>query len=211
MAWSAAQITAVRGLVDDTSTSHQARAEVPQNERDSSRTVFQVLYYPIVPGSVYLTTGTTVRTQSGFTVDNTNGLLTFTAAPTGTENPWYVDYYWQWLTDTDFTTFLDQASYDIGYSPSDTVPSGLTNAFNLYAASHFYQRMAARYASRFNSTGGGQGQSVDVVTANYLNLAKEKKAEADAMKMAFYERHGQRSAPASVSVAPSIAPYTPVR
>jgi hypothetical protein len=211
MAWTSAQITAVRIKVDDTATSHQARAEIPQNERNSSCTVFQVLYYPIVASSVYLTTGTTIRTQTGFTVDATNGLLTFATAPTGSENPWYVDYYWQWMTDTDMSAFLDQASYDIGYSPTSTIPDGLTNAFTMFAAAHFYERMAAKYASRFNSSGGGQGQSVDVVTQNYKKLADNAISQAEKMKTAYYTRHGQREAPATATNAPTIMPYTPIR
>jgi hypothetical protein len=211
MSWTAAQIAAIRSLVDDTSTSHQGRAEIPQGQRDSSRRVFQVLYYPIVSGSVYLTTGTTIRTQTGFTVDLTNGLLTFTVAPVGTENPWECDYYWQYLADGEYSTFLDQASYDVGFSPTTTIPDGLINSFYLYAASHFYERMAARYASRFNSSGGGQGQSVDVVTGNFRKLSEDAKSKADFMKLEYYKRHGQREAPSISVVAPVIDPWTPMR
>ena len=223
MSWTAAQILTLRQLVNDDPTSKQARAEVPQNTRDNSRTVFQVLHYPIVVNgwantdldatktSVYLTTNTTVRTQTGFTVDPINGLLTFNTAPVGTESPWYVDYYWQWLTDTQHSAFLDLASYDTGFSPTTTITTGLTNAWYHYAKHHFFKTMAAKYAWRFNSSGGGQGQSVDVVTKNYKILADEAWQEAENMKTAFYTRHGARNAPALANSAMSIDPWTPAR
>ena len=211
MSWSAAQITSLRTLVDDSVTSKQARAETPQNARDGARKVFQLLHYPIVASSVYLTTGATIRTQTGYTVDLVNGLLTFTVAPTGLESPWYVDYYWQWLPDSAFTEFLDNASYDIGFNPTIAVPIGLTNAFNNYGAYHFYKAMAAKYAWRFNSAGGGQGQNVDVVTQNWRKLADEAKTEGDSMKAEFYKRHGAREAPAIGTASMSIDPFTPMR
>jgi len=211
MSWPTATITSIRTLVNDTPTSKQARAETPQNTRDSSRKVFQLLHYPIVSGSIYLTTGSTIRTQAGFTPDYVNGLLTFTSAPTGTESPWYVDYYWQWLADADYGEFLDMASYDVGFSPTATLPVGLTNAFLNYAAYRFYKAMAAKYAWRFNSSGGGQGQNVDVVTGNFRKLADEAKAEADSLKLEYYTRHGKREAPAIGTASMGIDPFTPMR
>lgn len=223
MAWTASQIGTLRTLVNDESTSKQARAETPQNTRDSARLVFQVSHYPIVTTgwtaqdtdatktSVYLTSGSTIRTQAGFTVDPVNGLLTFASAPTGNEDPWYVDYYWQWESDTGISTFLDIASYDVGFSPTATITSGLTNAWYAYAKHHFYKAMAGKYAWRFNSSGGGQGQEIDVVTQNFQQLSKQAKSEADDMKTAFYTRHGARSSPAVATGAMGIDPWTPIR
>lgn len=223
MSWTAAQITTLRQLVNDDANDKQARAEVPQNTRDNSRVVFQLLHYPIVTNgwastdtdathtSVFLTTGSTVRTQTGFKVDPLNGLLTFSTAPIGTESPWYVDYYWQWFEDAKYSTFLDMASYDVGFSPTLTITPGLTNAWYLYAKCNYFKAMAAKYAWRFNSSGGGQGQEVDVVTQNYKKMADEAWEEAENMKTAFYTRHGARNAPATASTHMGIDPWTPIR
>jgi hypothetical protein len=237
----ATEINLLRTLVNDDSTSKQARAEIPQNTRDGVRTVFQLLHYPIVSSgwastdtdatntSVYLTTGTTVRTQTGFKVDVVNGLLTFNTAPTGAEDPWFVDYYWQWASDETMYSLLYIAAYDVGYnpvllgygldpygtgpysSPTTTIPTGLTNAWYLYAKHHFFKMMASKYAWRFNSSGGGQGQQVDVVTKSYRELADEAWEEANAMKEAFAKRHGRRDVPAQATSRMSVDPWTPIR
>jgi hypothetical protein len=210
MAWTN-EILQLRGLVDDTTTSNQARHETPTNKRDSSNKIFQLEKYPIVNSSVYLTLNTTIRTQAGFTIDNVNGLMTFVTAPVGTENPFYVDYYWNWFVDNDYSNFLDIASYDLGFGPTLTIPSGLINALLHYGKHHFFKRMASRYAYRFASSGGGQGQSIDVVTKQYKQLADEAWQEAETMKLAYYERHGQRNQPATSVKSSKIDPWTPMR
>ena len=211
MTWPAANITAVRVLVSDTPVSKLNRGETPKNPRNGANKVFQLDRFPIVPGSVFLTSGANIRVQNGFAEDDTNGLITFTAAPVGTESPWYVDYNWLWFSDTEYGTFLDSASEDIGFNPTAIIPPGLNNALNAFAAYHMYEALAAKYASKFNSTGGGQGVQVDVVTGNFLKLANAAKDKGLNFLNLYYQRSGRRNAPAAALAHPRIDPWTPPR
>ena len=205
-------ITRLRKLAEDGPADNFAAQETPAGKRDSSNVLYQLAHRNVVTSSVYLTTGTTVRTQSGFTVDTANGLLTFGTAPVGTENPWYVAYYWQWATDAQYTEFIDEGLANCGLSSSSDVPEGLMSAVLQYALSAALTKRAIESARRYNATGGIAGQQVDVVTQNFRMLAKDAWDKATKLLDAYSNRQGRRQAPAStIATATQMDPFTPRR
>lgn len=209
-------ITSLRTLAGDTTISNLITAETPIGTADGTNTHFRLQYRKIVGSSstthsVYISFGTTWRTQSGFTMDLTNGLITFTSAPAnGTEL--LVDYNFYWFNDTEHTEFLNRAANHFSANTDPTlVDPGLEMALLQYALGYYWQRRASEYAHRFSSSSMGVSAQVDVITKNFTNLAKAAFDTADKFRDMFYKRQGQREAPASGTQTYKFDPYTPQR
>lgn len=205
-----ALITKLRILANDTATSNFISAETPVGTINSSNTHFRTQYQNLVSGSVYLSNATVFRSQAGFTVDATNGLLTFSPAPSDTTS--VVDYNFQWFTDTDYSEFLSDAALLLG-SDNDpaTVVDGLIMALLQYGLFYFYMRRATQYANKYASTGGQASQSVESVTGNFRKLAELSMDKGDQFRTDYYEKQGQQKNPAAAIVAIQFDPMTPRR
>jgi len=201
----------LRILANDTATSNLITGETPVGTRNGSNLHFRLQYQNIVSGSVYMTIDNTFRTQSGFSVDTANGLLLFGSAPLSTVSTFAADYNFQWFTDTDYTEFLTEASYQLSVTDAADVPTGLTMSLMQFALYYFWLRRATQYAHRYSSTGGQAGESVDVVTSNFRKLAADAMKAALQMRLDYYERQGEREAPSSATWSFGIDPYTPIR
>jgi hypothetical protein len=201
-------ITRLRILSNDTPTSNLLTVETPSGATDAVNTKFRLQQRPVVTGSVYLSFGTTFRTQTGFTVDLVNGILTITAAPAA-NTELKVDYNFYWFTDTDHTEFLNDAAEMLGNTDPTLVPSGLGMAMLQYALGYFWQRRASQYAHRFSSSSMGNAAQVDQVTKNFTTLAAASFKLGDNFREMYYKRQGQREAPASGTGAFAFDPYTP--
>lgn len=213
----------LRLLVSDPATApspyNLARGEslqLPEGAAVATCTVFYLANAPIVASSVYLTTGTTFRTQSGFTVDTNNAILTFSVAPGASgslPNPFVVDYNFNWFTDADYIAFIGRSLELLGFAANisgttttTVLDTGLFPAVYELAKSWFYGRRATQYAEKYSASGGGQGQQVESVCKHFQDLEKVSYAEGIKKRDDFYKRQGQREAPSSHAVNYGISP-----
>ena len=208
-------ITSLRILANDYQTSNFVLKETPDGSADGTNTKFRLQFRKIVGTSstvhsVYVSYGTTFRTQSGFTMDLDNGIITFTVAPTnGTAI--VADYNYYWFSDTEHTQFLNSAAEQCSETDPTAVPAELQPAMLQYALGYYWQNRASAYANRFSSSSMGLATQVDAVTKNFLELAKLAFDMAAKIRKEYYDRQGQREAPASGVVTYGIDPYTPQR
>lgn len=215
MASLATLITQARTLCRDLSNSNRSVRESPKGINDGTNTKFSVQNPIIVASSLKWSAATTYRVTTGVTIDDANlGYVTINPAPpAGTQNaPFFVDYYYQWFADTDYTEFLNDASRDVvGSGDPTSVTDGLLSSLLQYTLGHFYQARATQYANRYSSSGGQAGQSVDTVTKNFQALSDAAFKRAKELRDDYYERLGQRDAPASTIINYRIDPMTPPR
>jgi hypothetical protein len=200
--------------------------QLPQGAAIATCQTFYLSSVPIVPnntnensnGSVYITQGTTVRTQSGFTVDFTNGIITFSTAPgeSGSlPSPFTADYNFNWFTDTDYTLFIGKGMELCGVDADvqDGVIAGtldenlLPGVYDL-ALSYFYQARATQYADKYNASGGGQGQDVKSVCDQFMSMSKTFYASGIKKRDEFYTRQGQAKAPSSHFINYGVSPIS---
>jgi hypothetical protein len=191
----------------------QEEAGLPQGQTFGAGTtlLFILANKPIVAASVYITQGTTIRqtaAAANCTVDLVNGLLTFHTAPSQVP---LVDYNFNFFQDADYQEFIYQGMRLVGLpgNLTQTVDELLAPAVYEGAKAAWYAALATTYANRYKSTGGGMGQDVDAVTANYMKLGAKAEAEAIAKANRYYTRQGQNLAPSAHFLNYGIARITP--
>lgn len=215
MATLAALITQARTLCRDLPTSNRSVRETPKGLNDGANTKFAVQSPIIVTGSLKWSTNGTYRVTTGVTLDDANlGYITISPAPAaGNQNqPFYVDYYYQWFADSDYTEFLNDASRDlIGNGNPTVVVDGLISALMQYTLGHYWQARANQYASRYSSSGGMAGQSVDKVADRFGTWAKDAFTQGKSFRDDFYKGLGQRESQSSAVINYNIDPMTPPR
>lgn len=204
-------ITSCRILGNDTPTANLITEETPKGTADGSNTKFRLQYQNIVANSVYMSYSTTFRTQTGFTVDTANGIITFTVAPAN-GLAIVADYNFQWFTDTDWTEFLNQAALLLGPSNDPTtVNPALQAALEQYALGYYYSRRATQYAHKYASSGGQASQQVESVTGNFAKLSASAMKRGDQLRDDYYSKQGKQKDPAATVVAFQFNPMTPRR
>lgn len=178
---------------------------------DGVNTTFRLKSSPLsdvagAPAYTYVTiigNGATTRTQSGFTiVDQINGIINFSVAP----NPGsasqtagvYVDYYYQWFTDAEYAEFLYQAAQFAlaGTTDPTLIPNGLSFSMMQFAMAQFWYARASQYGEKYAATAGDSSEAVNTVSDAYMKLGKAAQAIAQSERTAYYQRQGQREAPA---------------
>lgn len=212
-------ITNLRILGQDTPTSNLINRENLKPNPDGTRTKFYVDNKPIVgtdsdTNSVYVTSGNTdagFRSQSGFTVDLANAIITFAVAPANGVTPFVADYNFYWFSDTDYTEFLNEASKQCSASDPTQVQTGLEPAMMQFALYYYWMRRATQWANKYSSTGGLASQSADQVAKNFHMLAKEAWAAGEKERLEFYKNQGQNVKAATSVINYGIDPYTPIR
>lgn len=224
MATLAQLITNLRILAKDTPTSKIVYGETlgagnqPMFPVDGINTTFRLQKPALsdVAGAasfVWITVvghGAQVRLQTGFTIsDQANGIITFSAAPNPGNGTYpvvppvgvYADYNWIWFLDSDYTQFLNLASEMVvaGQTDPTTIPSGLDTAMMQYALAQFWFARASQWAEEYRSAGGEASEDAQTVGQTYMGLAKAANLRGDFLKKDFYQRQGQREAPAFAS------------
>jgi hypothetical protein len=203
-------IDQLRILSSDTDKSNAIYGETPSGKADGTNTHYKLQNKNIVVASVFISYGTTYRTQLGFLLDHGDGIITFSSAPiSGTVLN--VDYNFQWFTDEEMSEFLNTAGLHIGSSDITMVEDGLVASLLQYALGYYWLRRASQYAHRYSSSSMGISTQADVVTQNFRKLSELAFKQADSFREMFYKRQGQREAPASGTVSYGIDPYTPRR
>jgi hypothetical protein len=234
MATLAALISTLRSLGNDTPASNSIRQEVPIGKTDSINVNFRLQNWPVVSGSVYLTIGTTLgfglgpyggvpfggatggivfRTQTGFTVDLANGIITMAdgGVPVPNIQPFEFDYNYYWFSDSEYTEFMAQAVLALGIIDPTLVPTGLIPSLLQYALHYYWMRRSSQYAHKYNSSGGTAGHSVEVVTKAFEKLAADAWAAAPLLRDDYYKKQGRQFQPSSGTATYKIDPFTPIR
>lgn len=227
-------ITTLRTLGKDLPTSKVIRnpseqlggADMPEFPVDGINTTFQLKSIPLsdyfgAPLYIWITiigTGGVVRTQQGFSVvDPINGIINFTTAP----NPGnatqtagvYASYNYQWFTDAEIAQFLYQAAQSTlaGTTDPTTIVNGLQPAMIQYALYEFWKSVASKWAEKYAATGGDTSEQAQTPAQTYLKLAQDAYAKAVNLQTLYYQRQGQRNAPASATISHNWDPISPIR
>lgn len=224
--------TAARTEARDLPQSNPVMREGLNGPRDGVNTVFYLANRNIVSGIVssvqygpWATYGTTIRSLSTgafpFTLDALNGIVTFTTAPDGGSSgaltqPLQMDYYFQWFLDADYSTWIDQATEELGQVAGSFVGpvSGggdLTPALIQYVAERFWTNRASQYANKYATATSGASENIQTVTANFLSLAKVARAKAEKMRVAAYQDPGGKVSPYAATITYGMPNYTPRR
>lgn len=206
----AAAILKVRASLGDSATSKLQRNE-NLIKPDGVNKFFLLANFPVVSGSIFITQDASVRSQSGFTPDYTNGSITFATAPAATLTKFCADYNYNIATDAEYTEFINDALSMLGLADITAVPQGLEAALVTLAKYGYFTKRSTDYATRYDSSGGIAGHQVSTVTSNFLKLADKAFTQGTDMRDDFYKRQGRRAAPASGSISYHIDPYTPER
>ena len=200
----------LRILADDAATSkgNLHLGETPTGTRDGSNKTFRLAFQNPVTASLYMTYGTTVRTQAGFTIlDGPTGYLTVDPAPdSGTTQPFYFDYAAYLYLDAEYQSMLDEGTDWLGGTIGTDLAEGLYPAQTYYALSMFYTRRASEKAPQFASSGGGIGAQPQTPAQAFTKLADWALRQAIIKRDDFYKRQGQREAPASGTIHYGISP-----
>lgn len=212
-------IARLRAEGHDTATSNGKYLEVPRGQRDGTNKVFKLDNQNIVSGSAYVTYGSNIRQPAAgtfpFTLDATNGLVTFTTAPdaagASATQPFYLDYNFQWCTDTEYTAFIDASSQELGSPAGTATVEGLYPALMKYALERYWLRRSTLWATSYGSSGGGASVDANNPTKAFLELAKAARKAGDDLLKSYYQSQGQQLRPASGIVSYKIDPWTPKR
>ena len=173
---------------------------------------------PIYTWITIVGNGAVTRTQAGFSiVDPINGIINFTTAPNpGSATPAagvYASYNYQWFTDSEISQFIYQGAQDIlaGTTDPTTIVNGLQPAMLQYALCDFWKARASQWAERYAATGGDTSEQAQTPAQAYMALAKDAYTKAKDLQTWFYQRQGQRNAPAWADIQPNWDPISPIR
>ena len=222
-------INKLRILAQDTTQSHTIYSESlgtdPVFPINGSNVTFRLKSIPVVAAppfssptwSVYITTnvsGTiTPRNQTGFTLsDPFNGIVTFGSAPlSGTLIT--ADYNYLWFPDASYNEWLVEAAQQTlaGVTDPASIVEGLVEPMLQYALSHFAMARASFFGEQIRASGGDQSQDAQSKADFYRNMAKDAYNKAVALQALYYQRQGQRYAPAYGDIQHNWDPITPIR
>lgn len=212
MASTATIITRIRTLIDDLAGDKSVFKEnlrrAPIGDQVGSSNVnFQLNNRRIIAGSLFVSIdgGSFAAPTSE---DDTRGRFVTATPPT---LALLATYDFQFFTDTEITTIIDSALSFVGYTVTTNVPDGLLDPMVKWAAGDCFQALSSRAAPLYDAAAGNKNVRKSSITKSYLDLAKEKHAEATAERLAFFERKGEREAPAYGNIVISQTPYTPIR
>lgn len=222
-------INKLRILAQDTVQSHTIYRESlgtdPTYPINGSNVTFQLKSIPVVAASpftspqwsVFVTlnvSGTiTPRSQVGFSLtDAYNGIITFDSAPaSGTLIS--ADYNYLWFPDASYSEWLIEAAQETlaGVSDPSQIIEGLIEVMLQYGLSHFAMARASFFGEQIRASGGDQSQDAQTKADFYLNMSKSAYAKAKELQTLFYQRQGQRNAPASGDIQHLWDPVSPIR
>jgi hypothetical protein len=135
---------------------------------DGSRMVYRISHAPIMSGSVTILVGGEKQTEGeNYTLDYSNGKLSFSLAPSGTE-PIVADYEFAAFSDDELQEFLDKAGGNLALAAGEALTSLMADRNRMITWSRGdakldYDRLRqdlADVARRFYSRGASESGSV---------------------------------------------------
>lgn len=221
-----ALIAAIRRKAGDTAGTSIAAAslsnlvpnETPQGDQDGVNVNFYLANPNVIVGVVggfdygpYLTLGTTIRAKTGFAITPQSGLVVFGAAPGAGVAPFGMNYWFQWMTDADYSNLVDDATEELGSLAGVDVGTQLYPPLIQYALAGFWTKRASDYANKYATASGGASEQAQSVTANFLNLAKNARKLGDGMRLNAYVDPGAKKQAASGTITYGFSKGTPRR
>ncbi len=202
-------IGSIRVEVDDPSTGQSVFRETPLGVRDGVNVLFQLQNKNIVANTPLRTYGSTVRSNAGFTVaDAVAGVLQLSSPPDlNITFPFVFDYYFQWVIDADYQTWIDTATLEVGGASGTDPGSGLYPAVIAFVAAKFWARRSSDAARKAQASGGGAEENLTSQAKAFLDLSREAYKRGCSLRDDFYKRFGKRNAPASYTITQGVTPY----
>lgn len=217
----------VRQFLDDTGLTNTNRVVEDLTYQlvggNGSRVAFNLSRTNLVASVTQVSVNGAAFTTSGFTVDTTNGLVTFNSAPTlSTTVPTNLQvlYYYQNFLTSEIDNFINYGLNKIGLAQV-TVNTDYTqvNAANfnvvcLYGAASGYSELAARYSRMVDASAEGKSMGKSSVSARYQELAQIYEDRAEQERLAAQgPRQGRSTVASSVTKAfvPRSALWGPPR
>lgn len=152
----------VRSLIGDKGVPMQDVAS-----GDASTTVMFLSAPPVATSGVVVAVASVVKTETtDYTIDRTNGKVTFVSAPAAAEDNVTIEYRAVKLSDTD----IDDILTVYGITAASTVETGPT-ATLLSAAAEVADAIAADMAERVDTSADGQSLSRSQAGAAYTKVA----------------------------------------
>jgi len=202
-------ISNIRAELNDTTTSHLVRGEIPLGLINSSNTLYTLNYYPVTnTANAIVTVDGAVVLPANYAINSNMGKLTMASAPASSI---LVDYYFQAFTDADITVWINHAINECGETILSNIPDVMGAAVEKLAISMGCQAWARKWAEGFSWTVGPETTDKSQISDNYLSIAKQKWDEGIAIRDDYYKRFGKRNAPSAAINQWNIREYTPPR
>lgn len=114
------------------------------------------------------------------------------------------NYYIQWFTDAQLTSFLKMSSFFLGLGQDfSMIPDTLQPAAIKYACADAYQELAVRFAEMVSETFRAEDEPKDALkntVDSYTKLSAQYRKEANDLRKGYYTRQNQPDAPESASI-----------
>ena len=224
-----ALIQRLRILAQDTVNSHTIYSESLGTDSvypiNGSNTIFRLKSIPVAAAtpfvtpawSVYLTSnlnGTlTIRDQTAITLsDPTNGIIILSSAPaSGTLIT--ADYNYLWYADASYTEWLNEAAQQTlaGATDPTVIVEGLVEPMLQFALAHFARARSSFFGEQIRASGGDQSQDAQTKADFYDKMANNCDKKAQNLLDRYYQRQGQRNAPAYADINHNWDPISPKR
>lgn len=210
MGWpsTAAGILALRTLIHDGPTDKRAINKKVLGVVDGTNVTFMTFEYrrvgtftsPAFPVPGVFVNGVLVPGNKVTNDDPASGVFQLdpSALPTARQ-PFTASYYYQWFTDPELDTFLQNASSWLGSGTAyQNIPDGLNAAALRFAAQEAYEKAAMKYTTRmsevFQLDDAPKEEVLKAVEA-FREMADDFMAKAETMRDDYWTRQGQALAP----------------
>ena len=214
MGWTetATAITALRGLVNDGPTDKICSNKSVVGPQDGTNLMFKTFEFRRVgtfvgpspvsfPCGVF-NNGQQVNARDIAQDDPISGTFQLKGSGTGTapanRDNFVATYYYQWFTDDELDTFLQNASnwLNLG-STYINVPDGLNACVLDFAARECYRKAAVKFTQRMSEVYKTEDapEGIQEMINSWRGMAKDFMASAETMRNNYYQRSGQAEQP----------------
>jgi hypothetical protein len=206
----------LRTELDDSDYSKQATDDVSKQITTTNK-IFTLNHRPIVAATEVVTVdGVILALTTGYTINNTTGVLTLVAVPSAIVT---VSYFWYDFSDDQLDGFIFSGLNHVSLGTTRTnaetdfaaAPQGLQAVIEHYALYHAFAALASK-TIRLHKAGAGQKNiDKDQVGKKYQEAATFWHEAADKEREDYYKRQGRRNAPASAENSVDYPTNTPIR
>jgi hypothetical protein len=195
----------------DPPPSHLAIDEPALGSVNGANTNFRVRHFPLAGTAAPFSLEVRDETYAAVSVASVNrftGQFVTTGAPAAGKTL-FCQYYYQYATDEQFRSFLQQGYRFINASSMATVPENLYPALFAFVKYLYYLMLSTKSGDFFDSTVGDQTITKSHVPRLYFDMATETKEEAFKLRDDVKLGQGDQLRPAYGFVAPRQPLYTP--
>jgi hypothetical protein len=121
-----------------------------------------------------------------------------------------VTYAWQYFTDGDVESFVDQGRAWLGFADVPSVPDGLTVPLTQFAG-YLAAKALARKCALADASAGDASIQLSQIAKQYESVATQLRADAVAARTDYYVNQQRLAAAAGQAFSFPIDPYQPLR